>query len=92
MTPKTNGTAVVCYTTRTYGRYVGMLVGAGSDGDERRFTLQRASMTSRDGDRYRSASRVFRLTGLRDPTAGDVSYLPSQDTFHAVKKAGRANG
>jgi hypothetical protein len=65
---------------------LGMLVGPGSDGDERRFTLQRASMTSRDGDRYRSASRVFRLTGLRDPTTGDVSCVPSQDTFHAVKK------
>ena len=65
---------------------LGVLVGPASDGDERRFSLQRRMMTSSDGERYRSAWKGFRLTGLKEPNGDgddyDVCCLCAQDSFH----------
>lgn len=43
-------------------------------------------MTSSDGERYRSAWKGFRLTGLKEPNGDgddyDVCCLCAQDSFH----------
>ena len=64
---------------------LGVLIGPGSDGDERRFSLQRGMMTSTAGKRYTSAWRGFRLTAMYDEH-GDVIALCAQDSFHCSKK------
>ena len=63
----------------------GVLIGPGSDGDERRFSLQRGMMTSTAGKRYTSAWRGFRLTAMYDEH-GDAIALCAQDPFHCSKK------
>ena len=65
---------------------LGPLWGHGSDGDARRFTNQKAQMSSTEGSRFRASWHGFVLTGIIKVEGGDFYCLPSQDTFHNCKK------
>jgi len=65
---------------------LGPLCGFGSDGDERRFTIQKQLMSaSAPGRRFVASWRGFVYTGRIDENGGVVD-MHSQDSFHNSKK------
>jgi len=68
---------------------LGPLWGFGSDGDARRFSIQKSRMLSTNGPRFRCSWRGFVYSARVKPN-GDLCDIMSQDSFHDSKKMSSA--
>ena len=66
-------------------KVIGPLWGQGSDGDARRFSIQKARMSITDGRRFRCSWRGF-IYSCRIKPNGDLADIAAQDSFHDAKK------